>query len=121
MNPEIKEQWVAALRSGDYPQGTGHLNYDGEFCCLGVLCELAAKAGVVGRTTNDSGIHVQYGDSLAGEDEEFPSDPILDWAELSTGNPVLSDGHHLKLPASVWNDDEGASFAEIADMIEASL
>lgn len=37
MDSKIKEQWVAALRSGKYKQGTGYLNRDGKFCCLGVL------------------------------------------------------------------------------------
>jgi len=45
---QIRE-WVAALRSGDYAQGTGALcrsrQVDGEpdvqeFCCLGVACDL---------------------------------------------------------------------------------
>ena len=50
MNTEIKKQWGAALRSGEYTQGTGRLKsfptIDGEpaFCCLGVLCALHAKS-----------------------------------------------------------------------------
>lgn len=45
MNQEIKKRWVAALRSGDYKQGTGALrNADNKFCCLGVLCDLHSKA-----------------------------------------------------------------------------
>ena len=46
MNPQIKAQWVADLRSGQYEQGNGYLNADGKLCCLGVLCEQAVKAGV---------------------------------------------------------------------------
>src|SRR6185436_2770967 len=43
--------WVAALLSGEYEQATGFLNTkeaDGKerFCCLGVACDLAMKAGV---------------------------------------------------------------------------
>ena len=50
MNKEVKQQWVAALRSGEYKQGKNALRrqYEGEdaeFCCLGVLCDLAVKAG----------------------------------------------------------------------------
>ena len=41
MTPELKAQWVEALRSGKYKQGAGFLRStcDGEdtFCCLGVL------------------------------------------------------------------------------------
>lgn len=41
LDPELKSAWLKALRSGDYPQGTGQLrNSDDEFCCLGVLCDV---------------------------------------------------------------------------------
>lgn len=48
MNPQIKQDWLAALRSGEYPQGTGRLltkatecmRHD-TYCCLGVLCRVA--------------------------------------------------------------------------------
>lgn len=44
MNPEVKEEWVAALESGVYPQGKGKLtSLDGKYCCLGVLCKLYLK------------------------------------------------------------------------------
>lgn len=49
MNPEIKAQWLAALRSGNYIQGKYYLqSFDvtGEqhtFCCLGVLCDIMGK------------------------------------------------------------------------------
>lgn len=49
MNPEVRAQWVAALRSGKYKQGVGRLKREAsgfgpgdgeEFCCLGVLCDI---------------------------------------------------------------------------------
>jgi hypothetical protein len=41
VNPEIKQRWLDALRSGKYNQGTGFLRRkDNEFCCLGVLCDV---------------------------------------------------------------------------------
>lgn len=47
MNPKIKAEWLALLRSGDIPQTTGRLNRVGfvtpGMCCLGVLCEVAAR------------------------------------------------------------------------------
>lgn len=46
-DPELKAQWVAALRSGDYKQGRDVLREptrDGmSYCCLGVLCEVMIK------------------------------------------------------------------------------
>jgi hypothetical protein len=40
MDPEIKTRWVEALRSGRYEQGRKALRFQGEYCCLGVLCAL---------------------------------------------------------------------------------
>lgn len=37
-----KDEFLDALRSGDYRQGSGSLNEHGNFCCLGVYCNLAA-------------------------------------------------------------------------------
>jgi len=44
--PAFKKKWTAALRSGQYQQGTGFLKRDlaqgdAEYCCLGVACEIA--------------------------------------------------------------------------------
>ena len=45
MNKSLKNLWVAALTSGYYKQGTGYLKrHRGgktEYCCLGVLCQVA--------------------------------------------------------------------------------
>ncbi|MEK6860522.1 MAG: hypothetical protein AABY07_00995 [Nanoarchaeota archaeon] len=39
MNPELKQNWVDALRSNRYEQGNLYLTNRGMFCCLGVLCD----------------------------------------------------------------------------------
>lgn len=41
MNPVEKAKWVAALKSGNFPQAGGALKTDEGFCCLGVLCEVS--------------------------------------------------------------------------------
>jgi hypothetical protein len=56
MNPEIKASWVEALRSEEYKQGANALHRNGTFCCLGVLCDLAEKAGVVTSEIEDDPI-----------------------------------------------------------------
>ena len=43
MNTQIKQQWVTALRSGEYTQARWNLQTEQGFCCLGVLCDLYAK------------------------------------------------------------------------------
>lgn len=46
MKPAIKERWIAALESGEYPQAKTQLKSEEGFCCLGVLvkaCEAEIK------------------------------------------------------------------------------
>jgi hypothetical protein len=46
MDAELKAKWVEALRSGKYQQLTpGGLREGDRFCCLGVLCDIAAPSG----------------------------------------------------------------------------
>ena len=47
MNKIIKKQWLDDLINGSYTQGFSQLTDGVNFCCLGVLCEQALKAGVV--------------------------------------------------------------------------
>lgn len=55
LREDVKAEWVAALRSGEWVQGRGRLkslarddvgDVAEAYCCLGVLCEHAARAGV---------------------------------------------------------------------------
>lgn len=50
LKPEVKAEWLAALRSGEYKQCSGALkkisNTETTHCCLGVLCDLHAKKGL---------------------------------------------------------------------------
>lgn len=40
MKAELKQAWVAALRSGKYEQGRHQLRTGNRYCCLGVLCDV---------------------------------------------------------------------------------
>lgn len=50
---KVFEKWITALRSGKYKQGKGQLmlveDSGIEHCCLGVLCEVAKKNGIISR------------------------------------------------------------------------
>lgn len=124
MNPEIKAQWLSALRSGEYEQGRGQLKNDGKYCCLGVLCDLAEKAGVV-----RSELELATGDTAFGADDEFrdgnPSSSALpqsvqEWAGLHAEVPsvVFADDYE---PLPYLNDSCGLNFTRLADLIEESL
>ena len=91
MRPEIKERWVAALRSGDYVQGKDYLQRDGKYCCLGVLCDLHAQA-----TGNQW--KVMPGHKMAYNDNElYAAQEALEWAGLTDEQgrvlATLNDGN----------------------------
>jgi len=106
MNPEIKRVWVRALRSGRYKRAEGALRIDfqGEphFCCLGVLCDLGEKKDwrERGDGTASYGSASSY---LPKVVERLAAVPPKVQRRLATMN------------------DEGATFAEIADYIEENL
>lgn len=130
MNAEIKAQWVAALRSGEYQQAEGALNKGGKFCCLGVLCDLAVKSGLP--------VEVSQSEIFKGELEydtetAWLPDSVREWAGLDRNGPELpsetySNGSSGKVALTQLNDGSHAllndvprhTFEQIADLIEAS-
>ncbi len=111
MNQEIKRAWIAALRSGEYRQGQTELHNveKNTFCCLGVLCDLHMRATSAG-SWGDFGVYL-------GECATLPS-AVVDWAGVPDYNPNVEDGRGECI-AEV--NDNGATFEEIADIIEAQL
>lgn len=123
MNADIKAKWVAALRSGEYTQGKNQLRTETEsgpvFCCLGVLCDLHQQVTPGARWTQQSRYYT--GKAGAISVVGYPPDAVRKWAGLSSGSPdiTLADGKRTDL--SNLNDVHGATFAEIATLIEEQL
>lgn len=111
MNPEIKEKWVTALRSGEYKQGKGllhNLSYN-SWCCLGVLCDLAVKDGLnLEIDTTKYSAAATY-DGYIGT----PPSSVEVWASLN--------GARRDIDNLIDLNDEGHSFQEIAEYIETKL
>jgi hypothetical protein len=128
MDPTARDLWVAALRRIDeFPQAKGALRNEDGYCCLGVLTEVAIKAGVVMEVTvSDSGVY-----SYDGECEHLP-DKVVEWAGLGSENPVVNldnskveddpdEEGEREVEFVQMNDDFSWSFPRIADVIEANL
>ena len=112
MDQEIKQKWVKALRSGKYKQGETYLHRtDNRFCCLGVLCDLAAKEGVVSAIKSDEDDVAYAYDAWS----QILPPSVMAWADLADANPVA--GAH----ALANLNDTGTTFAQIADIIEEHL
>lgn len=123
MNADVKARWLAALRSGDYVQGTDRLTTrepDGAVahCCLGVLCELAVADAVVRRFTDDGG--AVYGADAATAEEMYLPVAVRHWANLPR-NPVIPGYVALATLNDGADGIEPHDFAEIADLIEEHL
>lgn len=103
MNPELKEKWIAALRSGEYKQTKGRLmrrwkKQNGEgynYCCLGVLETIAPG---------------DYNYELRSEEMML----YMTQTELGLCSDTAKELARL-------NDVEEKSFKEIADYIEENL
>ncbi len=116
MKQEIKDKWLKALRSGEYVQGQMALNDQSGFCCLGILCDLAAKEGVgAWKEYNSMNIFTTSKDSSTA----ILPKPVISWAGLDHPNPIVPFEGGV-LPLSRVNDS-GTSFDEIADIIEENL
>lgn len=122
MNPEVKQKWVEALRSGKYKQGQGALRTGDGYCCLGVLCELAVKEGVAIRDQLFYGSPVDFRSDR--EDLVLPL-VVSAWAGLSSVSPEvpsqIGEGSRDKVGLAELNDTYGADFERIADVIEEQL
>lgn len=102
---ELVEDWIEALRSGEYDQGWGRLkkgcnHYS--YCCLGVLCEIS------GGVEFNSGIAC-YKDKRG----EFALPPEL---RREVG---MSRDYQEKL--ANYNDKDRLDFEQIADEIEQNF
>jgi hypothetical protein len=111
----IRDQWTKALRSGDYEQGEGVLRRGDRFCCLGVLCDLAVKAGIIPQEKLPTDEY-RYGPQPYGTCVAYLPDVVVEWAELPSHNPKVGSG--ITLAAL---NDEGRPFEEIADAIDESF
>lgn len=113
MNPSVKAKWLEALRSGEYEQGRNALNENGNYCCLGVLCDVAVKSGLA-LEVGERGQITEY-DGLTA----YLPDRVKRWAALYDHNPRVPIG---PLGTSLANlNDQGKTFSEIADLIEEYL
>jgi len=96
------------LRSGKYMQGTGHLLFNGCYCCMGVLALC-----------------------VVGDPERIP--PDTGWLEVSPGGEDEGDEEFVILPkkvqyqlasmndGTITHERKPKTFTEIADYIEENV
>ena len=104
-------KWLEALRSGKYKQAKGVLkSSDGGYCCLGVVCELYRKTRKKGFIHWDDEGFFHVGDRNSRLTLPVP---VMNWLGLNSHRGEVTSTNCL--PAY---NDEGKTFAEMADIIE---
>lgn len=108
MNPkEVRELWCEALESGEYKEGVEVLARDGNYCCLGVLADLAVKHDII--------------TSFDGEMSDLADDlePVQNWAGLSYCDGSYQSERAVMENSLAGDNDEGKSFKQIAEIIRS--
>lgn len=141
MKPEVKEKWLAHLRSGEFIQATGNLKkvpadsvpdemsweeplpegVQCAYCCLGVLCEVAVQDSIIDAASQATGS--EWGDTDPGDKvyyydyfryanhEDLPAQEVYDYAGVNDA-------------VGSWlasQNDQGRTFGQIANWIEKYL
>lgn len=141
---QVRGKWVEALRSGDYEQAKSKLqvtevdsdsNKKIGFCCLGVLCDLAVRHGVIDKPIE---IHETYHshNEFDGEVDGLPP-AVRAWAGLKQADPDVEVPWGTVTDPEWWewdhpgeehpeteeiniaelNDSHGFNFDQLADVI----
>lgn len=118
MNREVKKRWAVLLRSGRLKQCKDYEKYwhGGEvphFCVLGALGQLFEM---------ETGIPIFVGmhGSAHAEVIERRSREFLKWLGMTALTDVNDEDHLLLIKLITYND-AGATFDELAGMIEETL
>lgn len=109
-----KQEWLVALRSGNFQQGKGFLCCEGRYCCLGVLAEVLKleKKPVLNSRGQETSYFIYY-----------KGDKSNDTSLRNVLETDLTDhdiaGTYCELINK--NDKFMESFGQIADWIEKNL
>jgi hypothetical protein len=139
MKAEYKAKWVAALRSGEYPQGYGQLKDDqGRFCCLGVLSDVV-RDELNARWVKGVGLGDAEGYDIPGGELSCSTLPqnVKMLTDMPNSSGTFPSGYDTRPEWDAYsgreytkgmyigltdlNDNEELTFDQIADVIEYFL
>jgi hypothetical protein len=115
MNKDLKEKWVAALRSGKYKQGKRNLRRGDYYCCLGILCDIIDPTQW---RLFDENTKYAYGNNHSTA--LLPTTTLIKTDIYSINPTVHLPGESEDITLAKLNDS-GYTFEQIADLIEAQL
>lgn len=111
LTPQQCKDWVTALRSGQYQQGTRILKNEGKHCSLGVLCDVHPD--------------IEWRIVEIGRYKTEAHNTITHYAFVTSAPiqiaPTPADSFAMQTKLAELNDELGHSFDQIADWIEANI
>ena len=118
MKEDVKQLWVASLKSGEFIQGQQSLRSDDDkFCCLGTLCELFLRHNPDTKLDWKKNEYGHY--HFDGCNSVLPKS-VREWAGLDECNPRVNDYAWSQKTLAAMND-AGCDFIGIAEIIEKNL
>lgn len=132
MVPEIRDAWVENLTNGEYEQTTQVLHNvtENAYCCLGVLCDMAVKAGVIGEpfeknmwiSSKDADLQVAtYTDSEGDYWTSVLPPEVIAWSGIGSDTGYFAYKTKPGTDGLAGLNDNGATFAEIANVIKENF
>lgn len=112
---EAEQRLIDALRSGYYEQGTGCLQANGKLCCLGVACRVSK----VELPIIEGGVVIMFGEEETQSLLPKVVQEELGWS-IEGGETYIEGKCGWRNSLDELNDN-GFSFNQIADIIEAGL
>jgi len=112
-----RKQWVDALRSGKYKQGTGRLRDGDMYCCLGIACDISGLGEWIEDWSKD-GNNFDHAFSYFVDDVAMPGllpNSVQDWLGVSTLTVSFDNDTNCLTKVN----DVGWDFNMIADIIES--
>lgn len=143
MKSQVLDEMIERLRSGKYEQGSGYLRYRStsgdQFCCLGILCEMAAEEGVIERVVPDGENRKAFtykdpNDADQKTHSSYLPGAVIEWAgivsDVEKSGAVGSEVYRYEEQGAFGEDptktlaymnDNGIPFDHIADWMEANV
>ena len=145
LKPAVKAEWLSALRSGEFSQCKGKLSDGVGHCCLGVLSELAVRAGVISKHEEEFTWRPVFTDEDKTEtrvtyanQSNYLDRTVAEWAftpeSLERADYMGWEYENPRVPHPQPDNEKGVertslaelndddySFAEIADVVEENL
>jgi hypothetical protein len=119
-----KEEWIEALRSGNYEQTQGALRKDDKFCCLGVLCDISGEGEWASESDDDGEIGYVVPIERVGTQEDLygfhsSKDTVTFFGTLPLFIREEMNLNLIEVVKLAGFNDSGYTFEDIADKIES--